>query len=80
MELLRNTIFLEGFGECNGMGRCATCVIKITGLKGDSLIKDRNEPITLEKMGNPEEDIRLACQILITGDLNGSKIEIVEAY
>lgn len=78
MELLRNTIYLDGFGECNGMGRCATCVIKIEGLKGNSILKDRNEPITLQKIGNNNDDIRLACQILVTSDLNGSKIEIMD--
>jgi 2Fe-2S ferredoxin len=29
MELLSDKLYLENFGECKGMGRCCTCLIKI---------------------------------------------------
>lgn len=78
MTLLKDKLYLDEFGECGGTGRCATCVIKITGLSGESLIKERNEPETLLKMGFEEPEIRLACQINVTEELNGAVIEIVE--
>jgi 2Fe-2S ferredoxin len=77
MFLLKDKMFLEDFGACGGMGRCATCIIKIFGLSGNSNIKDRNEPTTLSKIGITEENTRLACQILITEDLNNVIIEII---
>ena len=78
MYLLKDKLFLDSFGECGGMGKCATCIVKTTGIKGNSAIKDRNEPNTLTKLGYTEKDIRLSCQLYITQDLEGAKIEILE--
>jgi len=78
MELLRHKMYLDYFGQCSGMGRCATCIIRITGLKGNSITKDRNEPATLSKFGYEASDIRLSCQILISSDLDGATFEILE--
>lgn len=77
MSLLKDEFYLDSFGECGGVGRCSTCIVKTSGITGNSVIKDRNEPTTLSKMGYYEENIRLSCQLLITKDLEGSIIEIV---
>jgi 2Fe-2S ferredoxin len=78
MFLLRDKLLLDGFGECGGVGRCATCIIEIKGIKGNSIKKERNEPTTLSKMGYEEDDIRLSCQLFITSDLEECKIEILD--
>lgn len=78
MFLLREKLLLDDFGQCGGVGRCATCIIKITAVKGDSLKKERNEPATLSKMGYEEDDIRLSCQLYITADLEECQIEILD--
>lgn len=78
MTLLKDELYLDSFGECGGVGRCATCIVKTSGITGDSAIKDRNEPTTLIKMGYKEDTIRLSCQLLITKDLEGSRIEIID--
>jgi 2Fe-2S ferredoxin len=78
MALLKEEFYLDSFGECGGVGRCATCIVKTSGISGNSAIKDRNEPITLSKMGYKEENIRLSCQLLITKDLEGCSIEIID--
>jgi 2Fe-2S ferredoxin len=80
MSLLKDKLYIDGFGECGGTGRCATCVIRITGIVENALVKDRNEPATLLKMGFEDDDIRLSCQILVTEDLNNAKIEILGTY
>ena len=78
MCLLRDKVSLDDFGECGGMGRCATCVIKIKGLTGNSIAKERNEPVTLSRLGFDDENIRLSCQLLISSDLEGAEFELLE--
>ncbi|RVT79838.1 2Fe-2S iron-sulfur cluster binding domain-containing protein [Flavobacterium sufflavum] len=78
MYLLKEELQLESFGECGGVGRCATCVITTKGLTGAAAIKERNEPTTLEKLGHSDEATRLSCQIYITPDLDGAEITILE--
>lgn len=76
MVLLNNSIYLENFGECGGQGRCATCIVKAVGLKGNANSMERNEAATIAKAGLADEAIRLSCQLLINEDLNGAVIEI----
>lgn len=79
MLLLNNKMYLDCFGECGGMGRCGTCIVKIRGLKGISTTKVRNEPVTLSRYGyNEEIEIRLSCQIIISTDLDEAIITILE--
>ncbi|MFL9830186.1 2Fe-2S iron-sulfur cluster-binding protein [Flavobacterium sp. ST-87] len=78
MYLLKEELQLESFGECGGVGRCATCVVKTSGITGNSAVKDRNEPNTLEQLGYSDETTRLSCQIYITADLNGAEITVLE--
>ncbi|WP_035141420.1 2Fe-2S iron-sulfur cluster-binding family protein [Flavobacterium daejeonense] len=78
MYLLKEELQLESFGECGGVGRCATCVVKTKGITGNSVIKDRKEPATLFKLGFHEANVRLSCQIYITADLNGAEISLFE--
>jgi 2Fe-2S ferredoxin len=77
MTLLKDKFGLDDFGECGGMGRCATCRIHATGLSGNSLIKERNEGVTLIRQGNGNENIRLSCQLLVTTDLNDTVVEML---
>jgi 2Fe-2S ferredoxin len=78
MFLLKEQLSLDSFGECGGVGRCATCVVKTIGIKGNSSQKERNEPVTLQKLGYEDKTIRLSCQLYITPDLEGSEITILE--
>ena len=78
MYLLKEELQLESFGECGGVGRCATCVVTTKGLTGASLIKERNEPNTLAQLGYSDEATRLSCQIYITSDLNDAEITVLE--
>lgn len=78
MFLLKEKLGFDSFGECGGVGRCATCIIETVGITGNSMIKERNEPTTLTKMGFDEENIRLSCQLYITPDLEGAVITILD--
>jgi 2Fe-2S ferredoxin len=77
MYLLKDKLLLDEFGECGGIGRCGTCVIRAEGITGSSMIKERKEPTTLSKNGHFEVELRLSCQIYITKVLQDSVIEIV---
>lgn len=77
MVLLNNNIYLESFGECGGMGRCATCVVSIAGLKSMAAAMDRNEMTTISKADfTGTQHPRLACQILITEELDNTVVTI----
>jgi 2Fe-2S ferredoxin len=78
MFLLKEELNLDSFGQCGGVGRCATCVVKTIGIKGNSMIKERNEPTTLLKMGLEEKEVRLSCQLYITADLEAAVITLLE--
>ncbi|MFA9189386.1 2Fe-2S iron-sulfur cluster-binding protein [Flavobacterium sp. FBOR7N2.3] len=78
MYLLKEELQLESFGECGGAGRCATCLVTTKSVTGASLIKERNEPNTLEQLGYTDQATRLSCQIYITADLNDAEITILE--
>lgn len=77
MMLLYEKLFPEDFGECRGMGRCGTCLIKIQYLTKPLTLLNRNENTTLEKMGVRAADIHLACQILVDESLKGTEIMIL---
>lgn len=76
MFLLADQLYLDGFGECGGLGRCATCVVSINNLSEGFTKKERNEPSTLTKAGYLNQNIRLSCQIFITEELRDALIEI----
>lgn len=69
MSLLKDKICPEDFGQCGGMGRCGTCLIKLSWMSGDSVLFYRNEHETLRKMGIVNPEVRLSCQILVNEDL-----------
>lgn len=77
MTLINDKIYVEDFGECKGIGRCGTCLVETSGIKG-AVIMDRNEKSTLAKCAFQKENLRLSCQIMINSALNGSVITIVE--
>ena len=77
MELIYDKVYPDGFGECGGMGRCATCRVQfdnahvIVGM-------DRNESSTLSKQGITDPSIRLSCQLLIDAALHNTTVIVLE--
>ena len=78
MSLLKDKICPEDFGQCGGMGRCGTCLIKLSGVSGDSLLSYRNEHETLRKMGIVDPEVRLSCQILVNEDLKDVVVQLLD--
>lgn len=79
MELLKDRICPEDFGECGGMGRCGTCLANITGLANNSGESYKNEQGKLSKMGILDPATRLCCQVQVDESLNDTTIEILDA-
>ena len=76
MMLLVNSIYFDDFGECGGMGRCCTCVVKI--ISNQPLPQsDGNEKRTLSRHDFNPDETRLACQIPITNNLDQALVVIV---
>ncbi len=76
MMLLVNSIYFDDFGECGGMGRCCTCVVKI---KSNQALpqSDGNEKRTLSRHDFNPDETRLACQIPINEKLDQATVVIV---
>tara|TARA_R110001583_G_scaffold96582_6_gene240946 strand:+ start:1347 stop:1667 length:321 start_codon:yes stop_codon:yes gene_type:complete len=66
-------------GDCGGSCACGTCHIIVDKIWANR-INDRNsEEISLLQMTpDYEENSRLACQIIVTKDLNGIVVSIPE--
>ena len=77
MALINEKIYVPDFGECKGIGRCGTCLVRIENVQ-DLPAKDRNEQRTLYKCKQGDESVRLACQLMINELLNGARIYILE--
>lgn len=79
MYLIRDLfLFDNDFGECGGMGKCATCLVEAKNLKGNAAIKSRNEPETLKKYKLDHPKYRLSCQVYINKDLDGASIKVLD--
>jgi 2Fe-2S ferredoxin len=80
MQLLKDNYYLESFGSCGGMGRCATCLIRLDTAAADNLLcLDRNEAATLARLGEAGKTFRLSCQILISRALDGATVTLVDS-
>ena len=53
---------------CGGRARCSTCRVRVSGPAAHLPAPGRNERLTLERVGAPQ-DVRLACQLRPTGDV-----------
>lgn len=80
MMLIYDRIYIDFFGDCKGMGRCGTCMIKI--LDNDTALpaSDRNEAATIRKSGITTDGIRLSCQIMVDHLLDNITVKIHQQY
>ena len=76
MALIHDKLYPDGFGECGGMGRCATCQVRLDNVQAIRGL-DRNEYSTLSKQGISDPSIRLSCQLLIDASLHGLTVTVL---
>lgn len=77
MVLIQDKFYQDTFGECGGMGRCATCQVQLNDAK-KVVDMDRNEFSTLSKQGITDSSIRLSCQLLIDASLHEATITVLD--
>lgn len=77
MMLIYDRVFTEGFGECLGMGKCRTCLVEITSQRMEPTAYERNEEANLLRVGQTNENIRLACQLMIDEKMNGLTVKVL---
>lgn len=73
-DLIADKLFIDGFGECGGVGRCATCLVQIDEMPASW---ERNEQVTLTKAGIINPKVRLACQIFVNDELANARVVIL---
>jgi ferredoxin, 2Fe-2S len=78
MALLKDRFYIEDFGECGGLGRCATCSIICLNRPVSNDDFEGNELATLSKLGLDTRNVRLSCQILLDDTINGLEFELLE--
>ena len=76
MELIKDKLVLEDFGECKGIGRCGTCMVTIKDWKFSEPVKERNEERTLANWSTDTKEVRLSCQIMVNRNLDGSCVNL----
>lgn len=77
MSLISDHMDVESFGECGGMGRCATCMAEIIFSEKKLPSSDRNEYATLSKFGNTNTNVRLTCQLNVDESVNGIRLKLL---
>lgn len=78
MELIYDKLYLEGFGDCRGTGRCGTCHVLLVNYFGDLTKREGNEYTTLHKLSTSKDNSRLSCQILLDKMVDGITVEVVQ--
>ncbi|MET4080569.1 2Fe-2S ferredoxin [Pedobacter sp. UYP30] len=77
MTLIADHIDVESFGECGGMGRCATCMAEVMFSEGQLPTSDRNEYATLMTCEITDPNIRLTCQLPVDEIINNIKLRLL---
>jgi ferredoxin, 2Fe-2S len=79
MEAIREAGFDELLALCGGCLSCATCHIHV-----DPLLRNKLPPMSdtesalLEDSGHRDENSRLACQILLSDELDNLRVTIAQ--
>lgn len=76
--LLANKFNISGFGQCGGMGRCATCLVEIEDIYGSTGFLKRSEHTSLQRTIKGYSIVRFACQIPVNDDLANVTIKILK--
>ena len=78
-EVIAKNLALDHFGDCGGCCACATCHVYVDEAYADKLnTKDEDEKDMLEMSSDQRPNSRLGCQVSITEDMDGMKLEVAQ--
>lgn len=77
MVWISDSICLDDFGQCKGMGRCGTCHVRLLDYSGVLDNRHRNEETALGNIVTSGRGDRLSCQILVDKLIDEVELEIV---
>lgn len=75
MVLIKDRFYSYDFGLCGGMGRCATCMVRLYAER-DIPGMERNETATLSRQGVTDPAIRLSCQLYVHESLHDCTVVV----
>ena len=75
--LLKNKMNIPNFGQCEGLGRCASCLVEFVDLEKETSFLRRSEHTNTQKMIKNYSIVRFACQIPVTNDLANVTVKIL---
>jgi len=79
MEAIRDNGFDELLALCGGCCSCATCHVKVDPAFADKIPpRSPDEDDLLDSLDGKNEYSRLSCQIKVTDELDGMRVQIAE--
>src|SRR5882757_9424019 len=74
--LIKDYLRRDDFGQCTGMGRCATCMVTISSNINSALTQ--NERLSnLHIIKDTDRVVKLSCQVIINDQLANKSISIL---
>lgn len=77
MEVIRDW-GLPMKAECGGAALCGTCLVRLAHRWADKVADPRDDELDmLDRLGIADPQVRLSCQILMSPELDGLRVELV---
>lgn len=74
--LIKDYLKRDDFGQCTGMGRCATCMVTISSNINPAMTRnDRFSNLRLTK--DQGRAVKLSCQVIINDELANKSISLL---
>lgn len=78
-DVIAKNLMIDHFGDCGGCCACATCHVYVDEAYTDKLnTKDEDEADMLEMSSDQRSNSRLGCQVQVTADMDGMKLEVAQ--
>lgn len=78
-DVIAQSLRPDHFGDCGGCCACATCHVYVDEAYVDKLnICDEDETEMLEMSSDKRSNSRLGCQVPVTAEMDGMKLEVAQ--
>jgi 2Fe-2S ferredoxin len=74
--LIKDYLKRDDFGQCTGMGRCATCMVTISS-NINPLLSQNNRFSNLRLKKDPGRAVKLSCQVIVNDELANKSISLL---